>query len=106
MNEAEAPPLTWRVWLLVPLVVLGLLGVAVPAWRLDVAPRLWPPEPPRLVPYAGELAGLLDRRDLPVEDLRVLQTFHADLLRRQEAEGGITESQDRMVRDALKKYRK
>lgn len=63
-EEERAPPLTWRAWLLVPLVAVGLVGVVVAITDPASEPDRDPFDIPRRqqekrVPYDDELQELM-----------------------------------------------
>jgi hypothetical protein len=107
VDESVPPPLSWRVWFLLPLAGLGVFGLAVPIWRLEIQPRLAQTSPPPgevRMPYRGELLAVLGRTDLDIEVLREIRDFHERLEREQAQHGGITRSHAEQVRSAVAKY--
>lgn len=108
-ENGPAPPLSWRIWLLVPLAALALLGLAVSLSRVS-----WSPEnrdaverggQERMVPYQGELQRLLRREDLPPRTGALVRGLHDELTRKAEANGGlITVSDWRRARRFIEEW--
>ena len=109
-DETMAPPLTWRVWLLVPLVFVSLVGVVVPL-NESRAPQQAPkeyegkPSEPR-VPYDDELDKLLsDHPEIEGKAWRTIYGLHQECVRKRNAAGKIKKSLRGRVDRLLEKYR-
>ena len=108
-DETQAPSLTWRVWLLAPLVFVSLVGVVVPLNESHKAPP--PPKEyvgkasePR-VPYDDELDRLLlSRPEIRGEELRVIQNLHLRCRDKRNAAGKIPRSLRARGDRVLEKY--
>ena len=107
-DRDEAPPLSARVWLLVPLILTGLVGIVAP-WTVP-APRTFATvreERAReeRVPYPDSLLPLLRRPDLPAEAHAAIASLHRDLQEEAARHGGtIPRSRDALVRRFLDDY--
>ena len=106
--------LSWRVWLLVPLALVSLLGLAVPAVERRNAPALIqdplnsiPKEGEARVPYNGELKALyLDGDGIAQSDRLLIARTHQRLASEAEAnDGTIAQSHWAEVERLLKRYR-
>lgn len=107
-EETVAPGLTSRVWLLIPLVAVGLVGIFVPLAM--PAPRTFEQvradrKKEERVPYRDDLATLLRRPGLPDAALRDIAALHRDLQAEAASAGGtIPKSRGVLVRRLLETY--
>ena len=108
-EQGDAPALSWRVWLLVPLCMVGLMGLVIPfavgdppgagsiKQRLDAGPR---------VPYEGELLPLVENVQIPAEVRVQIRDFHEKMVVEAAAhQGTISETRMETVRAFLDRYR-
>lgn len=105
MNEA---PLRFGLGLklLVPLLMISVFGLLTPLLdpRGQPEPELQEMDAVR-TPYEGELAPLLESRDLLPEQREAIQALHALLQESQQRHGGITALQAQKVRQLLQRPR-
>ena len=108
LTEPDGAPLSWRAWLLLPLVLIGLIGVVAPLTQVhgrdpEPAPFKGTPSEPR-VPYNDELLPLLDDPDIQGREWRVIRGLHDRCVRGRKA-GKIKQSLADRVRRMLDKHR-
>jgi len=95
-SDFEAPAtraLSWRAWLLAPLVLFSLVGVfvplATPAPRTERGLPELEEEPEERVPYTGELQALLNRGDIEPWQLSTIEKLHRSLLEEAKRHQGL-----------------
>jgi hypothetical protein len=97
-DAGPAPPLGRAGLLVIPLALLGALGVVVPLVRVEFA------RPPLAAPvarsYADELLLHLERPDLDQDTLLAAQALHERLAAAQRSRGGIT-AQDAAILERM-----
>lgn len=106
-DSDDGPPLSWRVWLLLPLMALGVFGLAVPMTHRESDPERDKQEARKAEPlelYGGELARVLEIPSLSRDELQAIAEEHRRLLAEQEVRGGIPRSRAELVRRTLLKY--
>ena len=103
LDDRPAPPLTWRVWLLLPLVAIALLGIAVPI-AVPLTHETAPVDT-RRARYDGELLLVLEREDLPPEVASELARKHRELeAEAARSEGTIPMKERERVDQILERY--
>ena len=110
LDETEET-LSWRAWLLLPLLVLSLVGIVVPLTRRN--PSEAPPgftfeedEEEDLVPYYGELKRLSERLEIEPWQRAVIKQKHDRLTKFAERhKGNIKRSERDVVDRYLRTYR-
>ena len=101
--EETGETLSWRAWLLVPLLVLSLVGIVVPLTHEN--PSQPPPgftfqeEQEDLVPYHGELERLIGRLEISPRARAVIERLHKRLSAFAERHKGRIRQSDRHTVD-------
>ena len=109
LTEPDGPPLSWRAWLLAPLVLISLVGVVAPLAEVHT------PEPPPApykgkasearVPYNDELRRLLDDPAIQGRDWSAVENLHRRCVASRNAAGQIRKSLRDRVDRLLEKHR-
>ncbi len=101
---SDAPPLSPLSWLVLPILLVGALGLAVPVVAVELRSRS-PSEPLGVsASYSGELLPLLERDDLAPEALLSIRDFHERMAKSQSSRGGISAEDSQKVQKLLRAH--
>lgn len=105
-DSEPAPPLTWRVWLLLPLALAGAFGLVVslgPHFGLDLRKTQVIQSLPR-APYDSELLDLVQRETLDPGHRAMLRNLHDECMATRNAAGLIPGRLRRRVDAMLERF--
>ena len=114
-GKERGRPLTWRIWILVPLALISASGIAIPIYNHDyrrykTARELEQRQPAPRHPYNGALDDVLERaseQGASVDILKALSSLRDEVRKDSQAHNGtITEDLHRRVQAMLDRFPK